>query len=131
MELRLGSIAKAIIPKEDRVILADGKILVYEKLMLATGGTPRRLPFDYGRIIHFRTLSDYRRLRLLTQTGERFAVIGGGFMGSEIAAALKMNGKDVTMMFPGDGIGGRIFSRGLSGWLDRLSDGNVRRLGAA
>src|SRR5205814_2380985 len=78
-------------------------------LLLATGGRPRRLPFGDDRVIYFRTLADYRRLRALTEYNKRFAVIGSGFIGSEIAAALAMNGKDVVMIFPGVGICQRVF----------------------
>jgi NADPH-dependent 2,4-dienoyl-CoA reductase/sulfur reductase-like enzyme len=85
----------------------------YGNLLLATGGSPRRLPFG-NDIIYFRTLDDYRRLRDLTANGQRFAVIGGGFIGSEIAAALAMNHKEVIMLFPGSGIGNRIFPADLS-----------------
>lgn len=81
---------------------------------MATGGRPRLLPFGDDQIIYFRTLSDYRRLRALTETGRRFAVIGGGFIGSEIAAALALNGKDVVMLFPGKDIGDRVFPRPLA-----------------
>jgi NADPH-dependent 2,4-dienoyl-CoA reductase/sulfur reductase-like enzyme len=59
-------------------------------------------------------VADYRNLRALTEKHERFAVIGNGFIGSEIAAALAMNGKKVVMIFPGDGICHRIFPRDLS-----------------
>lgn len=48
---------------------------------------------------------------MLTETGRRFAVIGGGFIGSEIAAALALNGKEVVMIFPGKDIGDRVFPR--------------------
>ena len=91
--------------------VADDKKEVYsfDKLLLATGGTPRRLPFGAENIIYFRTLGDYRRLRELTAEGRRFAVIGGGFIGSEIAAALAMNQKEVVMLFPGSGVCDRMF----------------------
>ena len=88
--------------------------------MLATGGTPRRLPFDDDQIIYFRTLSDYQRLRALTETGRRFAIIGGGFIGSEIAAALAMNGKKVVLIFPGQKIGERLFPRELSQYVSSV-----------
>ncbi len=89
-----------------------------EKLLLATGGKPRRLPFGGDDIIYYRTLADYKRLREATQTGQQFAVIGGGFIGSEIAAALTMNGKKVTMLFPEDAIGARVFPADLAHFLN-------------
>jgi 3-phenylpropionate/trans-cinnamate dioxygenase ferredoxin reductase component len=91
-----------------------GEKHTYEKLLLATGGTPRRLPSGGDGVIYYRTLDDYRHLRGLAGDGVRVAVIGGGFIGSEIAAALAMNGCTVTMMFPGAGIGARLFPPELS-----------------
>jgi NADPH-dependent 2,4-dienoyl-CoA reductase/sulfur reductase-like enzyme len=85
----------------------------FQKLLLATGGKPRKFPFGGNDIIYFRTLEDYRNLRTLTEKGKRFAVIGGGFIGSEITAALAMNGKEVVMIFPGSGIGDRAFPHNL------------------
>jgi len=108
-ELHLDRVIKEIFPKEKRVIDNDGNVFTYEKLLLATGGRPRRLPFDDDQIIYFRTVADYRRLRAACEKGDRFAVIGSGFIGSEIAAALTMNGKKVTMIFPRHDIGDRLF----------------------
>ncbi|MGZ8917563.1 MAG: NAD(P)/FAD-dependent oxidoreductase [Methylobacter sp.] len=114
VNLHLGRVVKEIIPKQKRVVDDKGEVFTYQKLLLATGGRPRHLPFGGDRIIYFRTLPDYRHLRALTETGHRFAVIGGGFIGSEIAAALAMNGKEVVMIFPGKDIGDRIFPRPLA-----------------
>jgi len=114
VEMHLCHIVKEIVPTQKRVVDDEEKVFTYEKLLLATGGKPRRLPFGDGQIIYFRTLSDYRRLRALTETGRRFAVIGGGFIGSEIAAALALNGKEVVMIFPGKDIGDRLFPRALA-----------------
>jgi NADPH-dependent 2,4-dienoyl-CoA reductase/sulfur reductase-like enzyme len=86
----------------------------FEKLLLATGGTPRRLPAGGDDVIYFRTLDDYRRLRAAAGDGLRVAVVGGGFIGSEIAAALATNGCEVTMVFPEEGIGARLFPAELS-----------------
>ncbi len=86
----------------------------FGKLLLATGGTPRRLPFGGDDIIYYRTLSDYRHLRALSGPGRRIAVIGGGFIGSEVAAALAMNDTDVTMIFPQPAIGSRIYPADLA-----------------
>jgi 3-phenylpropionate/trans-cinnamate dioxygenase ferredoxin reductase component len=95
-----------------------GEIYHYEKLLLATGGTPRRLESDSDSVLYYRTLDDYYYLRLLTQERRRFAVIGGGFIGSELAAALAINGKEVVMLFPDEGIGGRMFPPDLAGFLN-------------
>jgi NADPH-dependent 2,4-dienoyl-CoA reductase/sulfur reductase-like enzyme len=106
--------ATAIEPAKRQVVDTQGNTYTWEKLLLATGGSPRRFPFGDDHIIYFRTLADYRRLRALAEKGQRFAVIGGGFIGSEIAAALALNQKQVVMLFPGDGIGNRVFPRDLS-----------------
>jgi 3-phenylpropionate/trans-cinnamate dioxygenase ferredoxin reductase component len=76
-EIQLGRLVKEIVPAQERVLNDKGNVFTYQKLLLATGGRPRRLPFGDDQIIYFRTLSDYRRLRALTETGRRFAVIGG------------------------------------------------------
>lgn len=110
----LGRVAKEIVPEQKRVVDDKGAVFTYQKLLLATGGRPRRLAFGDDQIMYFRTLSDYRRLRALTETGRRFAVIGGGFIGSEIAAALALNGKEVVMLFPDKDIGDRVFPRPLA-----------------
>lgn len=109
--VHLGRVVKEIVPKQKRVVDDKGDVFTYKKLLLATGGRPRRLAFGEDQIIYFRALSDYRRLRALTETGQRFAVIGGGFIGSEIAAALALNGKEVAMIFPDKDIGDRVFPR--------------------
>jgi 3-phenylpropionate/trans-cinnamate dioxygenase ferredoxin reductase component len=113
-EFHLGCLIREIDPGKQQVIDNAGNLFSYEKLLLATGGTPRRLPFDDDEVIYFRTLSDYQRLRTLTESGRRFAVIGGGFIGSEIAAALAINGRTVVLIFPGREIGERLFPRDLS-----------------
>nr|BAL54444.1 pyridine nucleotide-disulphide oxidoreductase family protein [uncultured Gammaproteobacteria bacterium] len=95
-----------------------GVVYRFDKLLLATGGTPIRLPFGEGEIVYFRDLADYLKLRTLSEKHQRFAVIGGGFIGSEIAAALAMNGKQVTLVFPEEGLGARLFPKDLSQFLN-------------
>ncbi len=114
VDLHLGRKAQSLNPQDKSVTDDQGNSYTYEKLLLATGGTPRRLPFGGENIIYYRTVHDYRTLRALSEKKRRFAVIGGGFIGSEVAAALAMNGKQVTMVFPEEGIGWRLFPAGLS-----------------
>ncbi len=112
--LHLGQTINALDLPNKRAIGDLGQAYGFDKLLLATGARPRRLHFGTDQIIYFRTLHDYERLRALAETGSRFAVIGGGFIGSEIAAALAMNGKQVVMIFPDEGIGGQMFPRELA-----------------
>lgn len=109
VEMHLGRTVKALDPDNKFVTDTEGNKYTFDKLLLATGGTPRHLPFGGDDIIYYRTLQDYQRLRALTEHGERFAVIGGGFIGSEVAAALAMNGKKVVMVLPEAGIGERLY----------------------
>jgi len=100
--------------KAHRVTDDQGGSHPYDKLLLATGGTPKLLPFGGDAVIYFRTLDDYRRLR---RDGKRAVVIGGGFIGSEIAAALSVDGRKVSMIFPEDGICARAFPKDLAAFV--------------
>jgi NADPH-dependent 2,4-dienoyl-CoA reductase/sulfur reductase-like enzyme len=117
-DLHLGRTVRSIDPGK-RVVRDDqGTEYRYETLLLATGGTPRKLSFGAGDIIYYRTLDDYHHLRDLSSQYEHFGVIGGGFIGSEIAAALAMNGKKVSMLFPDTGIGANIYPKEISDHLN-------------
>ena len=85
----------------------------WERLLLATGSKPRTIPGAEG-VIWYRTLDDYRRVREVAHEGAHIAVIGGGFIGSELTAGLINNGCRVTMLFPEPGISYRLFPEGLS-----------------
>jgi NADPH-dependent 2,4-dienoyl-CoA reductase/sulfur reductase-like enzyme len=101
-----------------RAVLDDrGEVHRYDELLLATGGAPRRLPSGGDRIVYLRTLADFRRLRAVA--GRRVAVIGGGFVGSEIAAALAASGKEVTMIFPEAAVGARAYPAELAAFVTR------------
>jgi NADPH-dependent 2,4-dienoyl-CoA reductase/sulfur reductase-like enzyme len=117
-ELHLGRKIVSLDP--DTLIIQDDRGTTYkgDKILLATGGTPRHLPFGGDQIIYYRTLPDYKRLAELSQRNLTFAVVGGGFIGSEITAALAMNGRQVTMLFPEGGIGSAIYPHDLSLFLN-------------
>lgn len=117
VDLHLGRRVTALDLREKRAVDDRQDVYAFDKLLLATGGTPRRLPFGGDDVTYFRTLEDYRRLRDHAGPGKTFAVIGGGFIGSEIAAALAMQGCKVTMLFPEEGIGARVFPPDLARFL--------------
>jgi 3-phenylpropionate/trans-cinnamate dioxygenase ferredoxin reductase subunit len=117
VDLRLSRRVTAIDPQKKTVTDDRHNTVTYDKLLLATGGTPRRLPLQTDQIIYYRTFDDYRRLRALAEQKLTFLVLGGGFIGSEVAAALRMTGRAVTMLIPEDGIGARVFPADLSHFL--------------
>ena len=116
-EIHLGVRAVSIDLAGKTVADESGATYGFDKLLLATGGTPRRLASGAEHVLHYRTLADYRILREMAKPGMAFAVIGGGFIGSEIAAALTIAGCKVTLLFPDEGIGGRIFPADLAAFL--------------
>ncbi len=116
-ELHLGRKAVQLDPANKSVVDDQDDEYTYDKLLLATGGTPNHLPFGNGNIIYYRNFQDYQQLRSMSKNSNQFVVIGGSFIGSEIAAALTIVGKKVTMIFPGNGISENIFPADLSHFL--------------
>lgn len=112
--LELGRIVAGIDLANKHITDDQGEEIGFDKLLIATGGTPRRLPFESDSIIYYRSFEDYNHLRRLTDSGTRFAVIGGGFIGSEIAAALAMNDRQAVLIFPDQFIGSRIYPADLA-----------------
>jgi len=105
--------------RDDRSARDDrGDIYRYRRLLLATGATPRKLPFASERVINYRTLDDYLALRRYAVPGAKIAVVGGGFIGSEIAASLSAVGCQVTMLFPGASLGAGRFPAALAKFVD-------------
>lgn len=109
-----GRTVRLLDPKSRQFIDDQGTSYTYGKLLLATGCSPRRLPFGDRQIIYFRTVDDYKRPRSMTEQGKRIAIIGGGFIGSELAASLASNDKQVVMVFPDAAIGSRMYPRELA-----------------
>ena len=118
VDLHLGRQVTVLDPTAKCLRDDQGDEYTYDKLLLATGSTPIRLPFGGEEIIYYRTLQDYQRLRALTEEGQRFLVIGAGFIGSEIAASLSALGKQVAMVFRGRSIGENIYPPELSHFLN-------------
>lgn len=93
--------------KSVRTSLGD---FTYDKLLFVTGGRPKGIDLDEGeRVICFRDFADYRRLRALSGQNLSIAVIGGGFIGTELAAALVQNKTRTTLIFDDDTLGGSVF----------------------
>ncbi len=101
VELTEGVTAQAIDREKKKLALSDGSSVTYRKLLLATGSALRRLALpDVGpdRIFYLRTLADAVRLRRRLRDGCRVAVIGGGYVGLEVAAAALQQGCKVSIL---------------------------------
>ncbi len=92
--------AEAIDRTAHTVRLSDGSVLPYDKLLLATGSTPRKLPMVGlgARCVYLRTFADALAIRSHLSPANRIAIIGGGFIGLELAAAARKLGATVTVI---------------------------------
>lgn len=122
-EVRLRTRATALRPDAHEVD-ADGETFSYAKLLVATGGKPIALPIDDHsegeRALSFRTAEDYRRLRSLADDVQRIAVVGGGYIGSELAAALVQNDVDTVLIHTGVVLGDAVFPAALAERFEKL-----------
>src|SRR5579864_6639866 len=109
--LRLGVPAVRIDRVAKEVELADGARLPYDKLLIATGCRYRRLPpeFDTVPLFYLRSLADAERIRTALKPGVAVVLIGGGFIGLEIAASARKRGATVTVLE----MAPRLLSRGM------------------
>jgi 3-phenylpropionate/trans-cinnamate dioxygenase ferredoxin reductase subunit len=104
IDLETGSAVAAIDPGASRVLLEGGRELAYDRLLLTMGAEPRRLPIpgaDLDGIHYLRTFADADALRTRLEAGAgRVAVVGGGWIGSEVAASARQRGLEVTVIDP-------------------------------
>jgi 3-phenylpropionate/trans-cinnamate dioxygenase ferredoxin reductase subunit len=113
VELQLGTRATAIDRHGCQVRLRGGAVLGYDALLLAVGSRPRPLAVsgaDLGGIHYLRTLGDAERLRAELRPGRRLVVVGGGYLGLEVAATARVLGLEVTVLE----LTPRVMSRGVS-----------------
>lgn len=99
-ELRFGVRAERLDTRERRVHLADGASVAFDGLVIATGASPRRLPGqpDLEGVFVLRSLDDALALRAALEKTPRVVVVGGGFIGAEVAASCRERGLDVAMV---------------------------------
>nr|WP_208542649.1 FAD-dependent oxidoreductase [Cutibacterium modestum] len=108
-ELRLGTEVLSIDRDAKTVLATSGQVFGYQKLLLVTGLTPSRIDDDGDAVLYFRSARDYQKLRALAQPGHRFVVVGGGYIGAELAAGLVQQGCKVSLVTPDPTLGGSQF----------------------
>lgn len=118
-----GNPVKRLDPPQHRLQLADGSWLHYTRLLLATGGRSRRLasvPEDLLNVLYLRTHDEALALRASLQPGSRVVIIGGGFIGLEVAATARTLGCTVTLLEAGPRLARRVLPEQLSSVLQEL-----------
>ncbi|HEX9823956.1 MAG TPA: FAD-dependent oxidoreductase [Actinomycetota bacterium] len=102
VERRLGVRVTGLDTRAREIELDGGDRLAYERLLIATGGSPRRLAEPADRIVELRRLEDATRLREHVRPGAKLVIVGAGFIGAEVAASARSVGADVTMIDPSE-----------------------------
>ncbi|XP_060769395.1 apoptosis-inducing factor 1, mitochondrial isoform X3 [Neoarius graeffei] len=113
--------------REDKVKLSDGAEISYDKCLIATGGIPRNLQVIEraseevkNRTTLFRKVEDFKALEKVSRELKSITIIGGGFLGSELACALGRRshdlGLEVIQLFPEKGNMGKVLPKYLSNW---------------
>jgi len=121
VELVLGQAATALDVHARQVTLADGRQIGFEKLLLATGGRPRRLPLpgaDLAGIHYLRNLEDSDAIRAALSSARRAVVIGGGFIGCEVATGLAQLGLATTVVELTPGVLSLVLDAETSGFME-------------
>ena len=134
VDLRLETRVERLEAVDRRAILEDGTVVAFGQCLIATGAEPRRPPIPGAdRSLLLRTLADARRLSAAASSGETALVIGGGFIGVEVASSLAARGMRVVVAELSDALWGGAFGAELSAWArERLEHAGVAvRTGAA
>jgi len=116
VDLTLGFKAVHLDPNSREITLGNGENIEYGKLLLSMGGISRRLTIpggDLDGICYYRRLDDYWKLKAESEHNSNAIIIGGGYIASEIAAALNMQGVEVTVIMRGEWLCRHLFPESL------------------
>src|SRR6185312_3299473 len=117
IEVRLGCEVSAVDPRRKRLTLKSGGEFGFNRLVIATGASPKTFDLPgatLGNIYYLRSLDDSKSIRRALAGVKRAAVVGGGFIGMEVAAVLAQKDIEVTMVLNDNRIGKRIFTPQMS-----------------
>lgn len=122
ISLTLSTTVERVVPSERKLHAASGDAFGYEKLLVATGSRVRKLNSPGANlpgVMYLRSLDDSRLLRDAYKRAKKAVVIGGGFIGMEVASVLSRNGVATTMLFPEDRVWSRFFTAPMSAFFER------------
>ena len=121
VETRLGRRVQEIARDARRIRLDDGSVIPYDALLLATGSRPRPLTVPGAELagVHtLRTIEDVERIRADLGSGQRLVIIGGGYIGLEVAATARELGMDVTVLEMADRVMNRVTCKEVSAFYE-------------
>jgi len=121
IDVRLNCTVSRVDPKARRLTLRSGGEFRYDKLVLATGSRPRKLDVPGAtlrNLYYLRSMNDSKTIREAAESARRAVVIGGGFIGMEVAAVLAQKKIEVTMVVSEDRIWKRLFTPEMSSFFE-------------
>jgi NADPH-dependent 2,4-dienoyl-CoA reductase/sulfur reductase-like enzyme len=127
IQLILGHKVVKVNANSRQIALDDGREIVFDRLVIATGVKPRQLPgvlHDENRVRYLRTVGDAERLRSDLEASKAIAIVGGGVIGLEVAAAARAMGCQVTVIEAADRLMARSVDETVSRYLDRTHRSN-------
>jgi 3-phenylpropionate/trans-cinnamate dioxygenase ferredoxin reductase component len=127
IDLRLNTLVKQFSLEQRAAVLGNGQAVKFEKALLATGSRPRKPAVagaDLGNVFYLRTVRDILGLREVLDLEKNAVVIGGGFVGAEVAYLLRKLKLGVTLMTRGAGVWSRYVDPETSAWLTHYMEGN-------
>jgi 3-phenylpropionate/trans-cinnamate dioxygenase ferredoxin reductase component len=125
--IELGTPVAALDLQRTRVVLRDGRNIDYGTLALATGTRARTLPvpgIDLPGVFSVRRIDDVRLLRPALDAARRVVIIGGGYIGLEVAAVMRGEGRDVTVIEAEDRVMKRVTGELISSFFERVHHGH-------
>ena len=126
VDMQLGVAVRAIDPYNKVVTLADGREFGYRELVLATGTRAAALPVpgaDLENVFSLRAIGDVHRLRPVLDAAARVVIVGGGYIGLEVAAVLRCEGRVVAVVEAEDRVLKRVTAPAVSDFFDTLHRG--------
>jgi 3-phenylpropionate/trans-cinnamate dioxygenase ferredoxin reductase subunit len=122
-ELLLGTHVAAIERAKHLVLTSDGREIAYDKLLIATGSRVREINvpgFDLDGVHYLRTVGDVGEIQAHFKPGAKLVVVGGGYIGLEVAAVAKKNGLDVTVLETAERVMARVVDPIVSRFYERI-----------
>lgn len=122
IEVKLQTSIDAVDLQKKQLQANSGETFGFETLLIATGARPRKLDVpgsDLANVFYLRSLDDSKRIRAGAESSKQAVVIGGGFIGMEVASVLAQKNVETTLIFPEDRVWSRVFTPEMSEFFER------------